>query len=74
VVAPALSPKAKPTAASPAATKAEAPVGAFDGYGPLVAETIELFAFIKAADESKRRGGKPVMLADGLAKAQAARP
>jgi len=70
--------------------KGEAPVGAFDGYGPLVAEivtffqtkqppvaaeeTIELFAFMEAADESKRQGGKPVKLADVLAKARAARP
>lgn len=70
--------------------KGEAPVGAFDGYGPLVAEiikffrskqppvaaieTIELFAFMQAADESKHQGGKPVKLADVLAKAQAARP
>jgi len=70
--------------------KGEAPVGAFDGYGPLVAaivtffqtkqppvaaeETIELFAFMEAADESKRQGGKPVKLADVLAKANSARP
>ena len=66
----------------------EAPVGAFDGYGPLVAaivtffqtkqppvaaeETIELFAFMEAADESKRQGGKAVKIADVLAKAKAA--
>jgi len=70
--------------------KGDAPVGAFDGYGPLVAaivtffqtkqppvaaeETIELFAFMEAADESKRQGGKPVKLADVLTKAKAARP
>ena len=67
--------------------KGEAPVGAFDGYVPLVvevvkffqtrqspvpvAETIELFAFMEAADESKRREGKPVTLAEVLAKAKA---
>jgi predicted dehydrogenase len=67
--------------------KGEAPVGAFDGYAPLVveivkffqtrqppvpaAETIELFGFMEAADESKRHGGKPVSLAEVLAKAQA---
>jgi predicted dehydrogenase len=67
--------------------KGEAPVGSFDGYAPLVveivkffqtrqspvpvAETIELFAFMEAADESKRQGGKPVSLAEALAKAKA---
>ena len=67
--------------------KGEAPVGSFDGYAPLVveiikflqtrrspvppAETIELFAFMEAADESKRQDGKPVSLADVLAKAGA---
>jgi predicted dehydrogenase len=66
--------------------KGEAPVGAFDGYGPLVveivkffqtrrspvptAETIELFAFMEAADESKRRDGKAVTLAEVLQKAK----
>lgn len=70
--------------------KGEAPVGSFDGYAPLVAEivkffqtrqapvspeeTIELFAFMEAADESKRQGGKPVALADVLAKARAKKP
>lgn len=58
--------------------KGEAKIGSFDGYEPLVAEimqffktgiapfsqeeTIEIFAFMEAADESKRRGGKPVTL------------
>jgi predicted dehydrogenase len=66
--------------------KGEAPVGAFDGYAPLVveivkfcqtrkppvpaAETIELFAFMEAADESKRRDGKAVTLAEVLEKAK----
>jgi len=67
--------------------KGEAPVGSFDGYAPLVveivkflqtqkspvapAETIELFAFMEAADESKRQDGKPVSLAEVLAKTRA---
>ena len=62
--------------------KGEAKVGGFDGYQPLVAEviqffktgkppvsaeeTIELFAFMEAADESKRRGGKSVEIAEVL--------
>ena len=33
-------------------------------------ETIELFAFMEAADESKRRGGAPVALADVIAAAK----
>ena len=63
----------------------EAAIGKFDGYQPLVAEvvkffhtrkppvspeeTIELFAFMEAADESKRRDGKEVTIAEVLAKA-----
>lgn len=59
--------------------------GKYEGYGPLVEEiakffesgvvpvtaqeTIELFAFMEAADESKRRGGAPVKIAEVLAKA-----
>jgi hypothetical protein len=35
-------------------------------------ETIEIVAFMEAADESKRRGGAPVALADVLAKARSA--
>jgi hypothetical protein len=34
-------------------------------------ETIEIFAFMEAADESKRRGGAQVSLADVLARAKA---
>ena len=34
-------------------------------------ETIEIFAFMEAADESKRQGGAPVALKDVLAKARA---
>jgi len=64
----------------------EAEVGNFDGYQPLVAEvikffktrkppvsaeeTIELFAFMEAADESKRRGGEAVTIAETLEKAR----
>ena len=59
--------------------------GKYEGYAPLVDEiaksfaggpvpiasdeTIEMFAFMEAADESKRRGGSPVMIADVMAKA-----
>ncbi len=58
--------------------KGEAEVGTFDGYAPLLvevvkcfqtgvvpvapAETLELFAFMEAADESQRRGGAEVTL------------
>ncbi|MCI0534998.1 MAG: Gfo/Idh/MocA family oxidoreductase [Verrucomicrobiales bacterium] len=43
------------------------------GKSPVsAAETIEIFAFMEAADESKRRGGVPVSLKDVLAKASAA--
>jgi hypothetical protein len=58
-------------------------VGGNDGYRPLLVEvvkffqtgvapveadeTIELFAFMEAADESKRRGGAPVAIAEVLA-------
>jgi predicted dehydrogenase len=34
-------------------------------------ETVEMFAFMEAADESKRRGGAPVKVADVIAKARA---
>ena len=67
-------------------SKGEAPVGGFDGYVPLVAEimrffqtgvapvkpeeTIEIFAFMEAADESKRQNGAPVRIADMLARAR----
>jgi predicted dehydrogenase len=58
--------------------KGEAPVGSYDGYDPLVAaimkffqtgvapvppeETIEIMAFMEAADESKNQGGAPVKI------------
>jgi hypothetical protein len=42
------------------------------GKSPVSAEeTIEIFAFMEAADESKRQGGAPVSLKDVLAKARA---
>jgi len=63
-----------------------APIGPYGGYRPLVVEiarffrtgeapispeeTIELFAFMEAADESKRRGGAPVRLDEVLARAR----
>jgi hypothetical protein len=41
------------------------------GVSPVAAEeTIELFAFMEAADESKRRGGVPVKLSEVLEKAR----
>ena len=41
------------------------------GKSPVpAAETIEIFAFMEAADESKRQGGAPVSLAEVLAKAK----
>jgi hypothetical protein len=41
------------------------------GIAPVPAEeTIELFAFMEAADESKREGGKPVKISEVLAKAR----
>ena len=59
--------------------------GGFDGYEPLIveivkffktgkppvseAETLEIFAFMEAADESKRRGGRPVTLESVMKKA-----
>jgi predicted dehydrogenase len=59
----------------------------FSGYAPLVEricefflggkppvspeETIEMFAFMEAADESKRLGGQPVKLDDIIARAEA---
>lgn len=67
-------------------TKGEMAVGSFDGYAPLVAEivkffqtgiapvkpeeTIEIFAFMEAAEESKRLGGAPVSVEDIMKKAR----
>lgn len=60
----------------------EGPVGSYDGYQPLVfaavkffrtgvapvspEETLEIYAFMEAADESKRQGGATVTLASVL--------
>jgi hypothetical protein len=65
--------------------KAAAPIGGSAGYRPLVAEiakffrtrtapvdpreTIELYTFMEAADESKLRGGVPVLLREVIEKA-----
>ena len=67
--------------------KGEATIGKFDGYEVLLEavvkmfrtgkapvtpeETLELYAFMEAADESKRQGGAEVKLADVIAKARA---
>lgn len=67
-------------------TKSIAPAGKYTGYRPLLEEvakffktgkppvpneeTLEMFAFMEAADESKRRGGMPVTLASVLEKAR----
>lgn len=66
--------------------KGEAPIGSYDGYDVLLfeivqmfrsgkppvsaEETIELYAFMEAADESKRRGGAEVTLQEVLEKAR----
>ena len=68
-------------------SKGIVPVGGSGGYQPLVeeickffrtgqppvsaAETLEIFAFMEAADESKRRGGAPVTLESVMARARA---
>ena len=68
-------------------TKGVASVGPYDGYKPLVVEivkfyrtgtppvtaeeTLDIYAFMEAADESKRQGGKPVAVADVMTKAKA---
>jgi predicted dehydrogenase len=67
-------------------SKGIAPSGGFDGYKPLVveiakffktgkppveaAETLEIMAFMEAADESKRRGGAAVSIAEVMKKAR----
>ncbi|HWG42537.1 MAG TPA: Gfo/Idh/MocA family oxidoreductase [Gemmataceae bacterium] len=66
-------------------SKSIGPSGGITGYEPLVIEicqffvsgkapvsaeeTLEIYAFMEAADESKRQGGKPVTLASVLARA-----
>ncbi|HET6324727.1 MAG TPA: Gfo/Idh/MocA family oxidoreductase [Planctomycetaceae bacterium] len=68
-------------------TKGTLDVGAYDGYRPLVVaivnffrtgvvpvkedETLEIYAFMEAADESKRQHGAEVTLASVMAKARA---
>lgn len=68
------------------AEKGVEPIGGYDGYRPLLveivklyrsgvspiseAETLEIYAFMEAADESKRQGGAPVTLASVLEKAR----
>lgn len=68
--------------------KGEAPAGQFDGYDPLLAEivrffrtgilpvspaeTLEIYAFMEAADESKRRNGAEVDVREILARTRAA--
>jgi predicted dehydrogenase len=65
--------------------KGAQPIGGYDGYQPLVVEiirfyrtgtppvsateTIDIYAFMEAADESKRRGGVPVTLKEVIRKA-----
>ena len=67
-------------------TKGQALLGDYGGYEPLVVEivkffktgkppiaaedTIEIFAFMEAADESKRQGGKPVTIESVMARAR----
>ena len=67
-------------------TKGIAPSGGYDGYEPLLAEivkffktgkppvsaaeTLEIYAFMEAADESKRQGGRPVTIESVLEKAK----
>lgn len=71
-------------------SKGQGPVGTFDGYRPLVVEivrffktgkppvepqeTLEIYAFMSAADVSKARGGKPVSLQEVLADARKKAP
>jgi predicted dehydrogenase len=68
--------------------KGEADVGSYDGYDPLLysavhffrtgvapvtpEETLEIYAFMEAADESKRRNGAEVTLKEVMDKALAA--
>ncbi len=68
-------------------TKGIASLGDYGGYEPLVVEivkffktgkpplsadeTVEIFAFMEAADESKRQGGRPVSIAEVMDKARA---
>src|SRR6266576_2665019 len=67
--------------------KGETAAGSFDGYAPLVAEimkffqtgivpvnpeeTVEIFAFMEADDESKKQGAAPVQIKEVIKKAKA---
>jgi predicted dehydrogenase len=69
-------------------TEGTSAVGSYDGYEPLVveivkflrsgvspvadSETLEIYTFMEAADESKRRGGAPVKLSEVMEKARSA--
>lgn len=69
--------------------KGVADAGTYEGYKPLVneilqffetgkapidpKETLEIFAFMEASDESVRQSGKPISLAETMAKAKAIR-
>jgi len=69
-------------------SKGNAPAGRYEGYTPLLTEivkffktghppvsareTLEIFAFMEAADESKRQGGCPVSIQSVILKAHAA--
>ena len=45
------------------------------GVAPVpMEETVEMFAFMEAADESKRQGGQPVRIQEVMAKAKVERP
>jgi predicted dehydrogenase len=77
---------AKPYGGLVYGSKGVAPAGSYAGYEPLVLEickffqtgkppvsaeeTIELFTFMEAADESKRKGGIPVSVASVINKAK----
>jgi hypothetical protein len=66
--------------------KKSGPAGKYGGYDPLVLEiakmfktgqppvtmeeTLEIYTFMEAADESKRRGGETVTMAEVLEKAR----
>jgi hypothetical protein len=68
--------------------KGIAPAGKFEGYAPLLVEIakffrtgkppisaeeiLEIYAFMEAADESQRQGGRPVSVAEVLEKARQA--
>ena len=69
-------------------SEAIAPLGPYENYRPLLAEivrffrtgvapvsleeTLEIYAFMEAADESKRQGGVPVTIASVMSKAEQA--